>query len=311
MARPLRIEFPGAFHHVMARGNEKQVIYRARRDRVKFLGYLESATVRYGAVIHCYCLMKNHYHLLIETPSGNLAQIMQHINGAYTTYFNRRYHRVGHLFQGRYRSILVDADAYCLALSRYIHLNPVREGLSPRPADYEWSSYLSYLTGEVAYKWLQTGFLLALVGDGCGERKSYREYVENYHVNTDELYGKNSNSRVILGRASFIEEIKDECLEGQSVSRDLPAVRELRGRPEIQQIVDAVAGEVDADHRLAKKMTIYLCHHFSGCTLKEIGSYFGVGESAVSENSNRFATILYQDQRLAETVAGLLAVLKM
>ena len=118
MARSLRIEFPGAFYHVMSRGNEKQAIYRNRRDREKFLGYLESAAIRYGAIFHSYCLMENHYHLMIETPNGNLAQIMRHINGAYTAYFNAKHSRVGHLFQGRYRSILVDVDTYCLALSR-------------------------------------------------------------------------------------------------------------------------------------------------------------------------------------------------
>ncbi len=311
MARPLRIEFPGAFHHVMSRGNEKQDIYRTRQDRVKFLDYLESATVRYAAVIHCYCLMDNHYHLLIETPSGNLAQIMRHINGAYTSYFNTRHCRAGHLFQGRYRSVLVDVDAYCLALSRYIHRNPVRAEFSGSPADYEWSSYQAYLGGKVAPQWLQTGFLLALIGDGHGDRKSYREYVESDDVISDEQYDNILNSRAIIGRKTFIEEVRRDCLATRTNSRDLPAARELMRRPKIQQIFEAVACEISVDHRLAKKMTIYLCHHFSGCTLKEIGTYFGVGESAVSENSNRFAMILYQDQRLAETVAGLLAELKM
>jgi hypothetical protein len=249
--------------------------------------------------------------LLIETPSGNLAQIMQHINGAYTVYFNTRYRRAGHLFQGRYRSVLVDVDAYCLALSRYIHLNPVRKGVAGNPADYEWSSYQSYLGGKVAAQWLQTGFLLALIGDGHGDRKSYREYVENNDVTSDERYGNTLNSRAIIGRKTFVEEVRQDCLVSRTISRDLPATRELRSLPEIQQIFEAVACEVKADQRLARKMTIYLCHRFSGCSLKEIGAHFGVGESAVSENSNRFATILYQDQRLAETVAGLLAVLKM
>ncbi|HDO21625.1 MAG TPA: transposase, partial [Nitrospirae bacterium] len=140
MARPLRIEYPGAFYHITSRGNERKDIFKSARDREKFLSYLESSTQRYGAVIHVYCLMTNHYHLLLETPLGNLSQIMRHINGAYTTYFNTRRQRSGHLFQGRYKAIVVDADEYAEELSRYIHLNPVRAGIVERPEEYQWSS---------------------------------------------------------------------------------------------------------------------------------------------------------------------------
>ena len=117
MARALRIQFPGAFYHVTSRGNERQPVFKSSTDREKFLSYLESATERYGAVVHGYCLLDNHYHLFLETPLGNLARIMQHINGAYTTYFNIKRQRSGHLFQGRYKAILVEADAYAKELS--------------------------------------------------------------------------------------------------------------------------------------------------------------------------------------------------
>lgn len=108
--RPLRIQYPGAFYHVTARGNERKDVFKSKRDRERFLSYLETATERYGARVHVYCLMGNHYHLLLETPEGNLSQIMRHINGAYTTYFNTKRQRSGHLFQGRFKAILVDAD---------------------------------------------------------------------------------------------------------------------------------------------------------------------------------------------------------
>jgi len=126
MARPLRIAYPGAFYHVTSRGNEQKDVFKSQRDREKFLDYLATATERYGAVIHVYCLMSNHYHLLLETPAGNLSQIMRHINGAYTTYFNIKRKRSGHLFQGRFKAILVEADEYATELSRFIHLNPIR-----------------------------------------------------------------------------------------------------------------------------------------------------------------------------------------
>ena len=132
MSRPLRIEYPGAFYHVTSRGNERKMVFQNSRDRERYLSYLESAHERYGAVIHVYCLMGNHYHLLLETPRGNLSQIIHHINGAYTTYFNVKRDRSGHLFQGRFKGILVEKDAYCKELSRYIHLNPVRAGKRKR-----------------------------------------------------------------------------------------------------------------------------------------------------------------------------------
>ena len=135
MARPLRIEYPGAFYHVTSRGNERKDIFKSQRDREKFLSYVESAVVRYGAVVHTWCLMSNHYHLLLETPAGNLSQIMRHINGAYTTYVNVKRKRAGHLFQGRYKAILVEADAYALELSRYMHLNPVRASMVVNPSN--------------------------------------------------------------------------------------------------------------------------------------------------------------------------------
>jgi len=144
MGRQLRIEYPGAYYHVTARGNERKDIFKSNRDREKFLGYLESAVERYGALIHVWCLMNNHYHLLMETPQGNLSQVMQHINGAYTNYFNTKRKRSGHLFQGRYKAILIEADEYAVELSRYIHLNPVRIGAVADPMHFRWSSCADY-----------------------------------------------------------------------------------------------------------------------------------------------------------------------
>ena len=145
MARPLRITYPGAFYHVTSRGNEQKPVFKSIKDRTKFLEYLKSATERYSAVIHAYCLMDNHYHLLLETPSGNLSRIMAHINGAYTSYFNKKRDRAGHLFQGRYKAIVVEADEYAKELSRYIHLNPVRAGIVKMPEEYKWSNYCYYI----------------------------------------------------------------------------------------------------------------------------------------------------------------------
>lgn len=165
MSRPLRIIYPGAFYHVTSRGNEQKDIFKNRRDREKFLEYLASATERNGVVIHAYCLMSNHFHLFLETPAGNLSQIMRHIIGAYTTYFNIKRKRSGHLFQGRYKAILVEADEYAAELTRYIHLNPVKAGIAVKPGEYQWSSYQSYTGEALTPEWLKTGFILGCFGE--------------------------------------------------------------------------------------------------------------------------------------------------
>ena len=164
MGRPLRIEYSGAHYHVTSRGNEQKDVFKSQKDRERFLSYLESAVLRYGAVIHAYCLMSNHYHLLVETPSGNLSQIMKHINGAYTNYFNVKRKRAGHLFQGRYKAILIEADEYAKELSRYIHLNPVRVGMVSRPEDYQWSSYRDYIGQRKTPDWLKREFIIGYFG---------------------------------------------------------------------------------------------------------------------------------------------------
>ena len=145
MARPPRIEYPGAFIHIINRGNGGENIFIIDRDREKFLGYVETAVDRYQIKIHTYCLMTNHYHLLVETPHPNLSPALKWINGSYVTYFNRKRQRPGHLFQGRYKSILIDADAYLKPLSRYIHLNPVRAKMVEKPGAYPWSSYPAFM----------------------------------------------------------------------------------------------------------------------------------------------------------------------
>lgn len=128
-----------------SRGNERNDIFRNSKDKEKFLSCLHSATERFHTSVCLYCLMDNHYHLLLETERGNLSTVLHHINSLYTGYFNRMYHRTGHLFQGRYKAILVEKETYALELSRYIHLNPVRARLVRKPEDYVWSSYRVYI----------------------------------------------------------------------------------------------------------------------------------------------------------------------
>src|SRR5438067_10685804 len=154
MARPLRIEYPGAYYHVTSRGNEQKTIFRDDRDRERLLELLARAVKDFHLRLHGYVLMSNHYHLLVETPRGGLSRALRYLSGVYTQAFNRRHKRVGHLFQGRYKAILVEKDSYLLELSRYIHLNPWRVKGSIDPFKYPWSSLGSYVGARAAPSWL-------------------------------------------------------------------------------------------------------------------------------------------------------------
>jgi len=288
MARPLRIEYPGAFYHITARGNEQRDIFQDDNDRKRFLEYLETAVGRYKAVIHVYCLMSNHYHLLLSTPEGNLSQIMRHINGGYTTWFNKRHNRYGHLFQGRYKAILVEADPYAGELSRYIHLNPVRADMVRQPEQYQWSSYAAYIGKAKIPRWHTTDWLLQYFGEKAHDAgKVYRFFV-NAAVGTDEEDPlKEATSTLILGKTDFIDDIKENYLGDKEKSRDIPALKELT-KTSLEGIIKAAKAEFRAKPELARKAAIYLSHRYSGRPLREIGKMFGIGESAVSQASGRF-----------------------
>lgn len=302
MGRPLRIEYPGAFYHVTSRGNEQKDIFKSEADREKFLTYLDSAAERYGAVFHAYCLMSNHYHLMIETPEGNLSRIMKHINNSYTNYFNIKRKRAGHLLQGRYKAILIEADAYAAELSRYIHLNPVRAKMVSSPEEYKWSSYRFYSEGE-APSWLSTGFVLGYFGTEPEEQsRSYRTYIMEAigkkHV--DPLAG--SVASTILGSDDFVRDIKEKYLEGRNSERDIPALRELIPKPDILMIKGAAEESFPKDGRLARAAGIYLCHRFSGAKLQDIGDLYGISQSGVTQASKRFEEVMKNDSALEKRV---------
>ncbi|GFO55452.1 transposase [Geomonas sp. Red276] len=303
MARPLRIEFPGAYYHVTSRGDGKKGIYRSPRDRGKFLEYLSSATERYGANILCYCLMTNHYHLFFQTPHGNLSEIMRHINGAYTTYYNTKWKHAGHLFQGRYHAILVEADHYALELTRYVHLNPVRAEIVPTPVLYRWSSYSAYIGNDQAPGWLHTNFILGMLSQGgISPEKRYQGYVE-------EMIGKEYESPLlqtvgssILGSAEFVENVMADYVEREEIElRDVPAVHALHRRFHVENFILKVE-EAIKDPELARDIGVYLCHRFSGERLKEIGTHFNLTDSGVGKAHARAAKKIVGDRQLQDKV---------
>jgi len=302
MARPLRIEYPGAFYHITARGNEQKDIFRDDKDREKFLDYLETATGRYKAVIHVYCLMSNHYHLLLSTPDGNLSQIMRHINGGYTTWFNKWHNRYGHLFQGRYRAILVDADPYAGELSRYIHLNPVRAGMVRLPEDYQWSSYKAYSGKAKPSRWLATDWLLQYFGQKpAAAKKAYVFFVNAAMGTEQEDPVKEATSTLILGKSKFIDDIREKYLGSREKGRDIPALKEL-SKNSLEGIIKAAQDEFRGKPELARKAAIYLSHRYSGRSLREIGKMFEIGESAVSHAGSRFEAQMKESRILMKRI---------
>jgi hypothetical protein len=246
--------------------------------------------------------MGNHYHLLLETPRGNLSQMLHHINGAYTTYFNIKRNRSGHLFQGRFRGILVDKDAYSKELSRYIHLNPVRAAIVKTPLEYPWSSYRYFAGKDKKPQWLTTEFVLGDFGGegGKGFRK-YREYVERVYTKEAESPLKNVIASTILGGEEFIERIKIEYLGQKKIDkRNVPALKKILNGPSLEAIERAVIKVMGREYPLFKKFCIYLSYQHSGLGLREIGKYFRMQRSAISQLSRRFKETIKRDKEIGE-----------
>jgi len=251
--------------------------------------------------------MGNHYHLLLETPRGNLSKILHYINGAHTTYFNIKRGRSGHLFQGRYKGILVDKDEYCKELSRYVHLNPVRAGMVKAPLEYPWSSYRYFVGRDKKPEWLTTEFVLGdFGGEGGRGFKKYRDYVERRENNELDNPLKKVIASTFLGGKEFIDRIKLEYLEKKEIDRrDLPALREILRGPSLESIERAVIKRVEKGHPLFKKICIYLSYEHSGLNLREIGEYFGMQRSAISQLSRRFGETIKDDKELRGVVSGI------
>lgn len=203
MARPLRIEFEGALYHVTSRGDRREAIYEDDADRERFLEVLGQVASDFNWLVHAYCLMTNHYHLVVETPDGNLSKGMRQLNGVFTQYSNRRHRRTGHLFQGRYKAILVDADSYLPELARYVVLNPVRARMTPDPGAWPWSSYRAMVGVASSPPWLATDGLLAAFGKRrTAARERYMRFVAE-GIGAEPIW-THLNRQVFLGDDGFV-----------------------------------------------------------------------------------------------------------
>lgn len=214
MSRPLRIEYPGAWYHVMNRGRRREEIYTERNDYRLFIEILKESAELFNIKIAAYCLMPNHYHLLLHTPDGNLSKGMRQINGIYAQRFNRVHQYDGQLFRGRYKSILVDVDSYLLELLRYIHKNPLRAGLSDDLNDYEWSSHRAYLSDAKRWDWLYKEFPFSLFAkDRKESRRVYKRYMGEYEGDKISQIFQKKKLPSILGKENFVYWVKNRFFE--------------------------------------------------------------------------------------------------
>ena len=310
MARQLRVEFENAFYHITSRGNLRDKIFYDTADRERFLKILNRTKERYGFLLHAYALMDNHYHLLMETPKANISQIMQNINTSYTVYVNRRYQRSGHLLQGRFKGIIVDKDRYLIALSRYIHLNPVRAGLAKRPGEYPWTSYWAFVDQKAKNPLVDVGETLSNFSKHRKRAiRAYREFVEG-----DEGKGDNPFARMeaglLLGEGAFRAKVLRR-IERIKVDEEIPQARRLRKRVPIDAVIKACdlfygknrGGLLEgAKRNEGRLVAIYLAKVLSGEKGKEIGHYFGIKGPAVSESIKSIEGRVDKEVQLKERV---------
>ena len=270
MARPLRLEFSGAIYHLTARGNARQKIFFSDADRQLFIDTLAGVVFRYGWICHAYCLMANHYHLLVETPKPNLSLGMRQLNGIYTQAFNRRHGRVGHLFQGRFKAILVEKESYLLELCRYIVLNPMRVKGNVQTGTWKWSSYRATAGLVSAPEFLATDWVLGQFGKKLAQaQKRYPEFVRE---GLDSRPWEALRGQIYLGSEAFIE-------------RHSPRNRELKEIPRAQ--VRAVRPKLERILKGSDDRSIVLAYREHGYRLHEIAEYLGVHYATVSRRLKR------------------------
>jgi len=302
MARRPRIHFAGALYHVISRGNRRQGIFRDEKDLRSFLAYLSYSKMKFSFRLYAYALMKNHIHLLREVEKVPLSKIMQSLLSRYTQYFNRRYRQVGHLFQGRYKAIVCDKDAYLLELVRYLHLNPVRARIVTRPEDYAWTGHLSYL-GKREEDLIDEGFILdQLGGDRSSSRRSYRRFVwEGMKGGHEEKYYQVKDQRY-LGEDAFVERIEMEREKPEDWIYEIPL------KAISKEVARAIGSGEDELYSLrrgrqgsqGRAMVAYLAKRISGYTGKEIGDHFRRSSVMVSEAIKKVEELLRKDRAFAK-----------
>ncbi|MCR4312044.1 MAG: transposase [Candidatus Uhrbacteria bacterium] len=279
MARPLRIEYPGALYHVTSRGNKKQDIFLTQNDRFLFLLTLNKIIKTHNWICHAYCLMNNHYHLLIETPDANLSSGMHDLNGEYTQIYNRIHQAVGHILQGRYKAFVIEKETYFLEVARYIVLNPVRAGFVKHPKDWMWSSFNSTRGSAKSDPLLDTSFLLSQFGRRKAQaRQKYTEFVLNGIQRDSPLLLAEHN--LILGSPQFVHRMWEENADAEEIT-DVVTSERMIARPTLQDLF------VRAKDVQERDSIILFARMRCGYSVSQIAKHLRVHRTTVSKIINK------------------------
>ncbi len=321
MARSLRIQFPGAYYHVTCRGNARQEIFAGDRDRAAFLSLLKQSEEIYQIEVLAYVLMDNHFHFLVKTPLGNLQEFMRHFNISYTSYFNRRHKKTGHLYQGRYKSFLIDAENYLQEVSRYIHLNPIRvrakSGLSLAEKrnylrKYRWSSLGGYLERKDRVGFLKIVEVLGeFGGDTRRGRTGYERFVrEGLEKGLKSPLGV-GKGHGIVGEEDFVERVRRRFERKGVRSREVPGLRKVISEVEPKRILGVISKVMGVDEgellgrwkrekgrKGERGLVMEMLYRYGGMNQREIGELMGLDYSAVSVGRKRFREAVEEDRRL-------------
>ena len=319
MSRPLRIQYPDAWYHVMNRGRRGDEIFGNDRDYVAFVDLLKEIVENYKIRVSAYCLMSNHYHLLVQTPESNISRAMRHLNGVYTQRYNRTHHCDGQLFRGRFKAILVEADSYLLELLRYIHRNPLEAGLVDSLQRYNWSSHKGYLSRAKKWDWLHKRFPLSLFSTNHGESiRLYNKFItQKVPDEINRILGRGKLPPV-LGTKKFLDKVKD-LFFSDKIHEEVPEAKSLA--PDQDRILDAVANlyEIRIDDLYISKrgyfneprnVAICLVRRLRGDTLKATGEVFGINKnSTVSSIIDRVKYEMSRDKGIRLRIEKLIRIL--
>ncbi len=288
MARPIRLDYPDTFYHILSRGNERREIFRGKEDYQKFTQLLERLIEKFGVEIHAYVLMSNHYHLIVRTRAANLSRTIQWLGTSYSMWFNRRHGRSGHLFQGRFKSFVIEDEQYMTALCLYIHRNPIRAGITDRLSEYPWSSYAFYSGQKAGVSWLETSVVLSTCGNN---RKHFIEAQKDYAREENSLFD-DLRCGLFLGSEAFAEHWQEQLFKEKD--REKPQAKRLLRSGDVgkaareilsrlgEKEIDSLLRPLRREKRPGRDWAMYILSRQGLYTHKEIGVAFGVGYTSVT-----------------------------
>jgi REP element-mobilizing transposase RayT len=320
MARSWRIEFGGAFYHVMSRGNERRPIFFDEEDRSSFLEILGEMAKRFEVEIFAYVLMDNHYHLLLKTRRPNLSRSMQWLGTTYTRRYNVKHHRCGHLFQGRFKNMLVQDENYIFQLSCYIHRNPLRAGIVKRLADYPWSSYPIYAYGKKTPEWLRTDVLFLRL-PVTNKHKAYREMVQAY-AGEEKKAWDDFHHGLFLGTQNFIDAVKS-MYSLEKPDREVPQKRKVLRHSDPKAVLRkassilqcsaedlVVPGRLRGEDKDKRDIVIFLFWSTGFYNNKEIGDLFELSSSSISKSVSKMKPVSSKDRQMKEKIKKINSLFK-